>query len=81
MLPSVRNLFPGPWLYQQDNALCNAAKKVKKWREDRDVRSLCWPAQSPDLNPIGNSYCNIGQLIAKDVPTTKRRLIELIIQS
>jgi len=64
-----------------DNALCNTAKKVKKWREDHDMRYLSWPAQSPDLNPIQNSWCKIGQMIAKDKPTTKRRLIELIIQS
>jgi len=54
---------------------------VKKWREDCEVRSLSWPAQSPDLNPIEISWCKIGQLIAKDKPTIKRRLIELIIQS
>jgi len=46
MLPSVKDLFHRPWLYQQDNALCNTAKKVKKWREDRDMRSLSWPRMS-----------------------------------
>jgi len=48
-----------------DNTLDNIAKKVKKWREDRDMRSFSWPAQSPDMNPIENSWCKIVQLIAQ----------------
>jgi len=78
---SVRDLFHGPWLYQQDNVSCNAANKVKKRMEDSDMMSLSLLAQSPDLNSIENLWCNIGQLIAKDKPTTTRSLIELTIQS
>jgi len=81
MLPSVKDLFHRSWLYQQDNALCNTTKKVKKWRGDRNMRSPSWPAQSPVLNQNENLWCQIGQLIAKDKPTTKRKLIELIIHS
>ena len=76
---AARDLFPGPWLYQQDNAPCHTAKKVAKWMEDHGVNTLCWPTQSPDLNPIENLWFKIGQLIAKDKPTTKK-LIELIIK-
>jgi len=51
MFSPARDLFHGPWLYQQDNAPCHRAK-VKKWMEDHDVRSPSWPTQSLDLNPI-----------------------------
>jgi len=44
MFLSVRDLFPGPWVDQQNNTPCNAAKKVKKRMEECDVRSLSWPA-------------------------------------
>jgi len=30
MPPSEKYFFHRPWLYQQDNTLCNTAKKVKK---------------------------------------------------
>ena len=41
------------------------------WIENHGVRSLSWPAHSPDLNPIENLWCETGQLIAKDKPTKK----------
>ena len=42
------------------------------WIENHGVRSLSWPAHSPDLNPIENLWCETGQLIAKDKPTNKK---------
>jgi hypothetical protein len=42
--------------FMQDSAPCHKAKKVMKWLEDRDIRILVWPGNSPDLNPIENCW-------------------------
>ena len=38
--------------FQDDGAPCHRAGLVKNWKVERRIRSLLWPAQSPDLNPI-----------------------------
>ena len=39
-------------IFQQDNDPKHINKKVKKWLEEQEFRTMDWPAQSPDLNPI-----------------------------
>ena len=46
------------WIFQQDGAPCHTAKKVKDWFEANEVPVMSWPAQSPDLNPIGENISN-----------------------
>lgn len=84
MLPSARSLFTSndqPWYYQDDNAPCHRAKRVKEWMTRSNVRVIDWPAQSPDLNPIENLWQRIGVIVSKDKPKTKRELIEKIIHA
>lgn len=68
-------------MFQQDNAPCLTAKKVKQWMADNSIRVLSWPAQSPNLNPLENLWNRIGVLISKDKRTSKIKLMELIVQS
>ena len=42
---------PNFW-FQDNGAPCYRAGSVKNWKIERGIRSLVWPAQSPDLNPI-----------------------------
>ena len=39
-------------VFQQDNAPCHTARRVLEFMENRGMRTLDWPAQSPDLSPI-----------------------------
>jgi transposase len=43
--------IPSLW-FQHDGAPCHRAGSVKNWLMGRRIRSLAWPAQSPDLNAI-----------------------------
>ena len=83
MLPSARELCPDGerWYYQDDNAPCHRAKRVADWMKSSGVKTIDWPAQSPDLNPIENLWFRIGKIIAKDKPRTKRELTEKIINA
>jgi hypothetical protein len=56
LLPSTLTMFPNSedCIFQWDNAPCHTARSIKVWMEDHQIKTLSWPAQSPDLNPIEN---------------------------
>ena len=40
------------WVLQQDNVPKHALKSTSEWLKKNKVKTLEWPSQSPDLNPI-----------------------------
>ena len=79
MLPSAAKLFPGNFVYQDDNAPCHRAKTVLDWKKLNKLNTIDWPAQSPDLNPIENLWHKVSLEISKKHPTTKREPIESLL--
>lgn len=44
------------WIFQQDNAPIHSSRSTTAWLEQKRVRTMDWPARSPDLNPMENLW-------------------------
>lgn len=75
--------FPdGDAVFQDDNAPCHRARKVKDWLSRSDIDHIHdWPGQSPDINPIENLWTEIGRVISQRSPTSRNEIISAIIHA
>lgn len=56
-IPSFKSIFPrGGAIFQQDNAPVHTSKIARRALSAKKVKTLPWPAYSPDLNPIENLW-------------------------
>ncbi|KAF0736821.1 hypothetical protein Ae201684_006978 [Aphanomyces euteiches] len=66
--------LPVDFIFQQDNALIQNAKKVLNFLDENAVTTLEHPPQSPELNPIEHVWALIGLRIRDCPPTSKEGL-------
>jgi hypothetical protein len=55
--------YGGNFLLKDNGAPCHGARIVREWVNTNGIRSLVWPSQSPDLNPIKNLWWEIKKAL------------------
>uniref|UniRef100_A0A803JW23 Tc1-like transposase DDE domain-containing protein n=1 Tax=Xenopus tropicalis TaxID=8364 RepID=A0A803JW23_XENTR len=73
--PSVRQLkLKRSWVLQQDNDPKHTSKSTSEWLKKNKMKTLEWPSQSPDLNPIEMLWHDLKKAGHARKPSNKAEL-------
>ena len=65
---SAVNAVPEHWVFQDDNDPKHRSRLAKQWLRDHNIRTLGWPSNSPDVNPIENVWAPLKDHVAARDP-------------
>jgi len=66
------------YIFQHDNDSKHTANKTCQFLKDNNIKTLKWPAYSPDLNPIENIWGILKRNVRKRIPKDKNNFIKII---
>ncbi len=73
--PSVRDLkLKRTWVLQQDNDPKHTSKSTSEWLKKNKMKTLEWPSQSPDLNPIEMLWHDLKKAVHARKPSNVAEL-------
>ena len=63
MVSYARATFQNNFVLVYDNVTCRTARYTRDFLAQEQVEIMTWPANSPDMNPIGHIWDQLGALI------------------
>jgi len=72
----IRRMLGRRWRFQQDNDPKHTSRIAKKFLDETFPEVLDWPANSPDLNPIGSI---VKHNVEKRIPTSISELNQYLV--
>ena len=68
------------FIFQQDNDPKHTSRIAKRFFLEKNIKTLDWPAMSPDMNPIENLWDLIKVRVASKQPKNIRELKSKIVE-
>ena len=84
LLGSVENIFGDrnhPFVFQHDNAPAHTARRTVAWLEQKDISTIQWLSQPPELNMIEQFWDFMGREIVRVMPVTRNDVIRALYNS